>query len=288
MQTVNFINDLRSLVTSYKQAGKKVAFVPTMGNLHEGHLSLVDEARKHADIVIASIFVNPMQFGENEDLDAYPRTLLADSESLAARGCDILFAPTAKEVYPNGLNEETRVDVPSLGNYHCGASRPGHFVGVATVVSKLFNMVQADVAVFGEKDFQQLRIIEKMTKDLNYDINIVPCKIIRESNGLAMSSRNKYLSLDEKKKSKIIFKTLQLGVNSINNNTKRLKDMYNQLNNHLKSEPTIVIDYLKIVNFHSLIEFSEISLTNSISTPWKMSSLMPSVINAITSPLISC
>jgi len=198
MKTINFINVLRQQVQAARQAGKTIAFVPTMGNLHEGHLSLIDEAKKHADFIIASIFVNPMQFGENEDLDAYPRTLQADSQALEARGCDVLFAPTASEVYPNGLGEETRVDVPSLGQYHCGASRPGHFVGVATVVTKLFNMVQADVAVFGEKDFQQLAVIRKMVKDLCIPITIIGLPTSREDSGLARSSRNGYLSQEQK------------------------------------------------------------------------------------------
>ena len=173
MQTVHSLSELRSFVHTQKMQSKKIAFVPTMGNLHEGHLSLVAEARKHADIVITSIFVNPMQFGENEDLDAYPRTLKEDTKALESEDCDLLFAPNAKEVYPNGLGEQTRIDVPNLGEYHCGASRPGHFIGVATVVAKLFNMVQADIAIFGEKDFQQLAIIRKMARDLCFPIEII-------------------------------------------------------------------------------------------------------------------
>lgn len=208
MQTIHNTAELRQVIQAYKQAGKTIAFVPTMGNLHEGHLSLIDAAKTHADIVVASIFVNPMQFGENEDLDAYPRTLEADSKGLSSRGCEVLFAPSAKEVYPNGTQAETRVDVPALVTHHCGASRPGHFVGVATVVSKLFNMVQADVAVFGEKDFQQLAVIRKMALDLCMPIRIIGVAISREASGLARSSRNGYLTSKEKNAAAIIYQTL--------------------------------------------------------------------------------
>jgi len=208
MQTIHHTAELRHVIQAYKQAGNSVAFVPTMGNLHEGHLSLIDAAKAQADIVVASIFVNPMQFGKNEDLDAYPRTLEADSEGLTSRGCQILFAPSAKEVYPNGTQAETRVDVPSLVNHHCGASRPGHFIGVATVVTKLFNMVQADVAVFGEKDFQQLAVIRKMAQDLCMPIRIIGVPISREPSGLARSSRNGYLTPEEKNAAAKIYQTL--------------------------------------------------------------------------------
>jgi len=208
MQTINDTAELRQVIQRYKQAGKTIAFVPTMGNLHEGHLSLVDKAKEQSDIVVASIFVNPMQFGENEDLDAYPRTLEADSIGLVEHGCDILFSPSAKEVYPNGTQAETRVDVPSLVEHHCGESRPGHFIGVATVVTKLFNMVQPDTAIFGEKDFQQLAVIRKMTLDLCMPIRIIGVPISREPSGLARSSRNGYLSAEEKTTAARIYQTL--------------------------------------------------------------------------------
>ena len=180
-----------------------------MGNLHEGHLSLIDRARQEADLVVSSIFVNPMQFGENEDLDAYPRTLEDDSKHLRSRYCDVLFAPPVSEIYPNGLAEETRVDVPALGDYHCGASRSGHFIGVATVVTKLFNMVQPDIAVFGEKDFQQLAIIRKMVSDLCMPVSIIGVPTSREESGLARSSRNGYLSQQEKQTAAKIYQLLQ-------------------------------------------------------------------------------
>lgn len=208
MQTVHRISELRAYVKAQKLSGKTVGFVPTMGNLHDGHLSLITVAKEHADIVICSIFVNPMQFGANEDLEAYPRTLDADTQALHSKGCDLLFAPNANEVYPNGLTIQTRVEVPDLGDFHCGASRPGHFVGVATVVAKLFNMVQPDVAIFGEKDFQQLAIIRKMTEDLCFPIHIIGVPTSRESSGLARSSRNGYLTQAEKQTASRIYQTL--------------------------------------------------------------------------------
>lgn len=197
MITVETVAELRAKVAELRQRGK-VAFVPTMGNLHAGHISLVKEARQHASSVVASIFVNPMQFGANEDLDKYPRTLAADQARLEAEGVEVLFFPSVAEMYPKPLAQQTRVEVPNISDLHCGASRPGHFAGVATVVSKLFNMVQPDVAVFGKKDFQQLLVIRRMVADLAMPIEIVGVETCREADGLAMSSRNQYLSSDER------------------------------------------------------------------------------------------
>lgn len=208
MLIVHTISDLSAFVKEHRMQGHTIGFVPTMGNLHDGHLSLITETKARADIVICSIFVNPMQFGANEDLDSYPRTLDADASALKTHGCKLLFAPNANEVYPNGLEQQTRVDVPSLGDFHCGASRPGHFIGVATVVSKLFNMVQADIAVFGEKDFQQLAIIRKMASDLCFPIKIIGIPTSREDSGLARSSRNGYLNASEKNIAAILYQTL--------------------------------------------------------------------------------
>ena len=220
MKTITEISALRQQIKTWKQSGLTVAFVPTMGNLHQGHFSLIEKAKTVADKVVASIFVNPMQFGENEDLDAYPRTLEADSIGLAEHGCDILFSPSAKEVYPNGTQAETRVDVPSLVEHHCGESRPGHFIGVATVVTKLFNMVQPDTAIFGEKDFQQLAVIRKMTLDLCMPIRIIGVPISREPSGLARSSRNGYLSAEEKTTAARIYQTLLQCKKSLENGNK--------------------------------------------------------------------
>jgi len=209
MKIVHTIADLRASISIAKKKSQRVAFVPTMGNLHAGHLSLVEEAKLHGSFIVASIFVNPMQFGENEDLDAYPRTLDADAKALQAQGCDLLFAPSAKEIYPQGLGGETRVDVPGISSLHCGASRPGHFTGVATVVSKLFNLVQPDSAIFGNKDFQQLAVIKKMVRDLKFPIDIVGIETSRESSGLARSSRNGYLSKEELELASNLYRSLQ-------------------------------------------------------------------------------
>ena len=222
LATVHTITNLREAVANAKAAGQRVVFVPTMGNLHDGHFSLIDEAKAHGSFIVASIFVNPMQFGANEDLDAYPRTLDADSLGLERHGCHLLFAPTVHEIYPNGTKAETCIQVPQLSELHCGASRPGHFTGVATVVCKLFNMVQPDCAIFGQKDFQQLAVIRKMVSDLCMPINVIGVPTSRESNGLARSSRNGYLSPDEKANAAQIYKTLiycqdalSKGVNSL-------------------------------------------------------------------------
>jgi pantoate--beta-alanine ligase len=198
MKTIETLEDLRGQVRAWRAAGERLAFVPTMGNLHAGHLTLIGEARARAPRVVASIFVNPMQFGPAEDLDAYPRTLARDRELLESAGCDLLFAPGVATVYPRGSDAQTRVEVPGLSDVLCGESRPGHFRGVATVVCKLFNMVQPDVALFGEKDFQQLLVIRRMVEDLAMPVEIVGVPTVRESDGLAMSSRNGYLSAAER------------------------------------------------------------------------------------------
>ena len=207
MKTVHTIAEVRQQVRDWRQAGLTIGFVPTMGNLHAGHISLIDEARRHADRVVASIFVNPTQFGPSEDFDSYPRTLEADSEKLAAAGCDLLFAPSVDEMYPE--KNRTWVDVDDLGDHLCGASRPGHFRGVSTVVSKLCNIVLPDVACFGEKDFQQLAIIRRMAQDLFFPVRIIGVATAREANGLAMSSRNGYLSAAQRVQAGAIHTTLQ-------------------------------------------------------------------------------
>lgn len=203
------IAELRSAIAerSRNEAGK-VAFVPTMGNLHSGHIHLIHEAHKVGSTVVCSIFVNPMQFGPNEDLDSYPRTLEADSDKLSAADCHILFAPNASEIYPKGLDDQTQVKVPELGEELCGAARPGHFTGVTTIVSKLFNIVQPDVALFGQKDFQQLAIIRKMAKDLCMPLEIRGVPTVRAESGLALSSRNGYLTPDELSNAPALYQTL--------------------------------------------------------------------------------
>ncbi|MBS6031949.1 MULTISPECIES: pantoate--beta-alanine ligase [Pantoea] len=190
---------LRREVRRWRQQGKRIALVPTMGNLHEGHLTLVDEARSRGDIVIVSVFVNPMQFDRADDLARYPRTLQQDCEKLNRHQVDVVFAPSPAEVYPHGLKNQTFVEVPVLSSLLEGETRPGHFRGVATIVSKLFNLVQPDIACFGEKDFQQLAIIRKMVADMGFDIEIVGVPTVRAKDGLALSSRNGYLTADERK-----------------------------------------------------------------------------------------
>ncbi|MBC3413232.1 pantoate--beta-alanine ligase [Pseudomonas sp. SWRI107] len=208
MNTVNSVAELRAAVARARGEGKCIGFVPTMGNLHSGHAALVTKAAQRADFVVASIFVNPLQFGAGEDLDKYPRTLAADQQTLVQAGCDLLFAPTVEEMYPDGMAVQTRVSVPQLSEGLCGASRPGHFEGVATVVSKLFNMVQPDLAVFGEKDFQQLAVIRAMVRDLNLPIQIIGEPTVRADDGLALSSRNGYLSPEQRAAAPHLYRVL--------------------------------------------------------------------------------
>ncbi|EFF5623662.1 pantoate--beta-alanine ligase [Escherichia coli] len=199
---------LRQQIRRLRMEGKRVALVPTMGNLHDGHMKLVDEAKARADVVVVSIFVNPMQFDRPEDLARYPRTLQEDCEKLNKRKVDLVFAPSVKEIYPNGTETHTYVDVPGLSIMLEGASRPGHFRGVSTIVSKLFNLVQPDIACFGEKDFQQLALIRKMVADMGFDIEIVGVPIMRAKDGLALSSRNGYLTAEQRKIAPGLYKVL--------------------------------------------------------------------------------
>ncbi len=209
MQVISDIKLLRATVKAWRQAGHTVAFVPTMGNLHQGHLKLVDEAKQRADKVIVSIFVNPMQFGANEDLAKYPRTLTEDCAGLTEHQADAVFTPTPELIYPKGLAEQTAVEVPLIGDQHCGASRPGHFRGVATIVTKLFNLVQPDVALFGKKDYQQLAVIRALTADLSLPIEIIGIDTERAADGLALSSRNGYLSAEQRAIAPTIYQVLQ-------------------------------------------------------------------------------
>ncbi|MDN3683845.1 pantoate--beta-alanine ligase [Vibrio sinaloensis] len=209
MQTFAEIAALREQIKQYKRDGRTVAFVPTMGNLHEGHLTLVRKAREHADVVVVSIFVNPMQFERADDLNNYPRTLEDDLAKLNGEAVEVVFTPTPEIIYPEGLDKQTAVEVPGLSNILEGASRPGHFRGVSTIVTKLFNIVQPDVACFGEKDFQQLAVIRKMTSDLALDIEIIGVPTVREMDGLAMSSRNGLLTLDERQRAPVLARTMR-------------------------------------------------------------------------------
>lgn len=235
MQTLNTIAALRDLLKGSRREGKRIALVPTMGNLHQGHIRLVETARREADIVVASIFVNPLQFGANEDLDSYPRTLAADQEKLMAAGCDILFAPGVSEVYPEGQDNQTLVEVPGLSDLHCGASRPGHFRGVTTVVCKLFNIVQPDVAIFGLKDYQQVAVIRKMVRDLCIPVEIVGVPTERAGSGLALSSRNGYLSEQELAIAPLLQQTLQQTANAVRNGNRDFATLEEQAQQALEA-----------------------------------------------------
>lgn len=208
MKTVTRVAELRQQISDWKKAGQRIALVPTMGNLHQGHLSLVKQAKDVADKVVVSIFINPLQFDDASDLSAYPRTEGADAEKLAQVACDLIFMPSLTEVYPQDMAAQTKIMVSGADDILCGARRPGHFAGVATVVNKLFNMVQPDIAIFGEKDYQQLWVINKMVADLSLPIRIIGGEIVRESSGLAMSSRNQYLTESQRMQAAGLYQTL--------------------------------------------------------------------------------
>ena len=208
LETITELDDLRARVRQWKREGLRVALVPTMGNLHAGHYSLVMLARQYADRVVSSVFVNPTQFGPNEDFTRYPRTPEADMTGLAGAGCDVLWLPTVESMYPYGVELAAKVHVPGVSSLLEGAHRPGHFDGVCTVVSRLFNQVQPDVAAFGKKDYQQLAVIRQMVADLAFPIELLPGSIVREADGLAMSSRNQYLTTDERPRAAVIRRVL--------------------------------------------------------------------------------
>ena len=208
LKRVTLIPELRRMLARWRLAGERIGFVPTMGNLHDGHMELVRRARHRCERVAVSIFVNPMQFGPDEDFASYPRTLDEDQARLEQEGVDLLFAPQAEILYPRGLAKTTRVEVPEPSRELCGDFRPGHFTGVATIVAKLFNLVQPDVAIFGEKDYQQLVVIRQMTRDLCWPVEIVGVPTVREPDGLAMSSRNRYLSAAERLVAPLLYRSL--------------------------------------------------------------------------------
>ncbi|OFI36150.1 pantoate--beta-alanine ligase [Alteromonas lipolytica] len=252
MQFIESLNNLREIRQIWRKEGVTVAFVPTMGNLHDGHLDLVKKAKTLADKVVVSIFVNPMQFGANEDLDAYPRTLDADRSKLEAEGVDALFFPAVDDIYPRGLGDQTFVEVPGISDLLCGASRPGHFRGVATIVCKLFNMVQPDVACFGEKDFQQLQVIRTMVEDLSMPITIVGVPTCRQQDGLAMSSRNGYLSAEQRATATQIYATMQNMRVSIENHSGTFATIEQEAETALKAAG-FTPDYITIRNARTLL-----------------------------------
>lgn len=253
MQTFHHIATLRQHLAPLREQGLRIALVPTMGNLHNAHIALIRQAQQNADVVVASIFVNQLQFGLNEDWDRYPRTLEADSAKLKEVGCDLLFCPADTEMYPNGLDQQTRVIQPAMADILCGASRPGHFDGVTTVVTKLFNIVQPDCAVFGLKDFQQLAIIRRMVQDLCMPIEVLSGELVREADGLAMSSRNTFISRTERPLVTVLHQSLQDIVAAIADQ----KRDYAQLEEQAKAQirqAGFKPDYVKIVERNTLAD----------------------------------
>ena len=249
---------LRQQIRRLRMEGKRVALVPTMGNLHDGHMKLVDEAKARADVVVVSIFVNPMQFDRPEDLARYPRTLQEDCEKLNKRKVDLVFAPSVKEIYPNGTETHTYVDVPGLSTMLEGASRPGHFRGVSTIVSKLFNLVQPDIACFGEKDFQQLALIRKMVADMGFDIEIVGVPIMRAKDGLALSSRNGYLTAEQRKIAPGLYKVLSSIADKLQAGERDLDEIITIAGQDL-NEKGFRADDIQIRDADTLLEVSETS-----------------------------
>ncbi|ABY95445.1 pantoate--beta-alanine ligase [Thermoanaerobacter sp. CM-CNRG TB177] len=250
------ISNVRNIIKEQKLSGKKIGLVPTMGYLHEGHLSLVRIAKKHSDFVAVSIFVNPIQFGPNEDFDRYPRDLERDLKLLEKEGCDLVFAPSVEEMYPSELL--TTVNVDKITEKLCGAFRPGHFKGVTTVVAKLFNIFTPDIAVFGQKDAQQVAVIKKMVEDLNFPVEIIKAPIVRESDGLAMSSRNVYLNPEERKAALILSKSLKEAEKLLLNGERNANTIIKKVNEVLNSEPLCKVQYVSCVHPDTLEDLTYI------------------------------
>ena len=255
MEIITTIENIRSIVNQWKDKGYSIGFVPTMGYLHDGHAALIDQARKDNDKVIVSIFVNPTQFGENEDLNSYPRDINRDKSLCEAHKADIIFAPTSDEMYHD---RKAFVNIVELSDTLCGISRPIHFKGVCTVVTKLFNIIQPTNAYFGEKDAQQLAIIRKMVYDLNFPVNIIGVPIVRESDGLAKSSRNTYLSSEERKAATILYKAIQMGKQTIKRGASA-DSIINTMTEIINTEPLAKIDYVSFVDANTMQPVHEIT-----------------------------
>ena len=255
MEILTTIEAVRNTINTWKKQGYSIGFVPTMGYLHDGHAALIDQARKDNDKVIVSIFVNPTQFGENEDLNSYPRDINRDKSLCEAHKADIIFAPTSDEMYHD---RKAFVNIVELSDTLCGISRPIHFKGVCTVVAKLFNIIQPTNAYFGEKDAQQLAIIRKMVYDLNFPINIIGVPIVRESDGLAKSSRNTYLSSEERKAATILYKAIQMGKQTIKRGASA-DSIINTMTEIINTEPLAKIDYVSVVDANTMQPVHEIT-----------------------------
>ena len=245
MNTVDTLPQLRAAIAGARSEGKRIALVPTMGNLHAGHIALINQAVERADFVVASIFVNPLQFGPNEDLDSYPRTLAADQSKLLEAGCNLLFTPDAQVMYPQGMAQHTIVSVPGVSTGLCGGSRPGHFDGVSTVVCKLLNMVQPDIALFGEKDYQQLAVIRKMVADLNMPVQVFGVPIVRDHDGLALSSRNGYLNPQQRANAPALQQSMQAVKAQIINGNRDYAALFEQLDRDLQTAG-FRLDYVEL------------------------------------------
>ena len=256
MEALQSLLEMKTWSQKIRAQGLKIGFVPTMGALHEGHLSLVREAKKNCDCTVVSIFVNPLQFGHEEDLDQYPQNLERDFELLKKENVDVVFVPKPKEIYP--LDFQTAVEVAGLSKHLCGKSRPGHFRGVATVVLKLFNIVNPTKAFFGNKDFQQQVIIDRLVKDLHLDIEVVACPIVREADGLAMSSRNVYLSPEERKSASVLYRALECGRKLFCSGERRNSKIIAQVREMIDKENPKHIDYVQVCDVETLEEVSEI------------------------------
>ncbi|WP_353894120.1 pantoate--beta-alanine ligase [Proteinivorax hydrogeniformans] len=250
MKIINSIHDMQTFSQQQKSDGKKIGFVPTMGFLHKGHLSLVEEAKKRNEIVVVSIFVNPTQFGEGEDFDIYPKDFERDKEMLENMEVDVIFYPTVDEIYPKSYN--TYVDVYGVTDKLCGASRPGHFRGVTTVVSKLFNCVLPDNAYFGLKDAQQVVVISKMARELHFPVNIVPCPIVRESDGLALSSRNVNLTKEQREHATVLYKSLKKAEEMIEDGCLDANQIKQVLKDEITTYQEARLDYIEVVDFDTL------------------------------------
>lgn len=250
MQIADNIPDLKEFVRRARSEGRSIGFVPTMGALHAGHMSLINGARNENDIVVVSVFVNPLQFGPGEDYERYPRTFDADNEKCREAGVDLVFAPAVSDIYPEGYN--THVDVDTITGILEGVERPGHFRGVATVVLKLFNLVEPHRAYFGMKDYQQLLVIRKMVRDLNVNVEVVPMPTVREEDGLALSSRNAYLNPEERKAATILYRTLEYGKRLIHGGCKDSVALRGQLEEFIAREPLARVGYLAIADPETL------------------------------------
>jgi pantoate--beta-alanine ligase len=257
MKTIDSISRMSTFVKMMKKEGKSIGFVPTMGYLHEGHMSLVKAAKKHTDVVVMSIFINPLQFGPKEDFEKYPRDLRHDEELAREAGVDVIFYPSLKDMYPEGY--ATYVTVDKLTDTLCGGSRPGHFKGVATVVTKLFNIVKPNVAYFGQKDMQQALIMKKMVADLNMDVDVKIMPITREKDGLAMSSRNMYLSEAERKDAIVLYQSLKLAENMAKQGERDARKILKAMEDMIKQKPAAKIDYIKAVDTKDLRDVKHVS-----------------------------